>query len=50
MLYVHYTKQLTDVRNHVNNKISHVYKSKVTSHGNITSYENACHVEIPRLV
>ena len=41
----HYTcliqNNLTDLHNHVNNKISHVCKSKVMSSGNVTSCENA---------
>ena len=44
--------------NHVNNKISHVCKSKVMSLGNVTFRENAmsrqnftsCLVKIPRLI
>ena len=41
----HYTSiiqnNLTNLHNHVNSKISHACKSKVTSHGNVTSYETA---------
>ena len=31
---------LTDLCNHLNNKIFHAYKSKVKSHEKITSYKN----------
>ena len=41
----HYTciiqNNLTDLCNHVNNKISHACKSKATSHGNNTFRKNA---------
>ena len=49
---------LTDLRNQINNKISHVCKSKVMSYGNVMSCENvtsygnsiSCLMVIPQLV